>query len=293
MKIIEPSSEIIEDELAQLSIYQRIAYCAGVCYQREPRKTEEDAQKFCRHMVSIGHLSTLEMAVIHLRLRIIRPPESKFLLCSPLDDRDCNYVVSGSVRSLLEACYPANQNEIKDYLASQFSVLFTASEDQYFGSLESRVRFALPSEIPWQHQHVAVRFIVNRAVSHELVRHRPMSFLQESQRYCRYGDEVVFIRPEWCSRDWTADRQSEVFHYTSAVADTQYKILLANGLKPQQARAVLSNSTKTELIAYASLPQWKHIFKLRCSPAADPEMRKVMIPLEREFKGKYPEAFNE
>ena len=67
MKIIEPSATIIEDELSQLSVCQRIAYCAGVCYQREPRKTEEEAQAFCKKMVSIGHHSTLEMAVVHLK----------------------------------------------------------------------------------------------------------------------------------------------------------------------------------------------------------------------------------
>ena len=72
-----------------------------------------------------------------------------------------------------------------------------------------------------------------------------------------------------------------------------YQSLMKSGMKPQQARAVLPNSTKTELIAYASLPQWKHIFNLRCSPAADPEMRRVMIPLREEFKAKYPEMWGD
>ena len=78
--------------------------------------------------------------------------------------------------------------------------------------------------------------------------------------------------------------------HTSAVV---YGDLLQQGFSPQQARAVLPNSTKTELIAYASLPQWKHMFNLRCSPAADPEMRKVMIPLREEFKKQYPEMWSE
>ena len=81
-----------------------------------------------------------------------------------------------------------------------------------------------------------------------------------------------------------------LFEYSSAVAEGHYRTFLRRGLKPQQARAVLPNSTKTELICYASLPQWKHMFDLRCSPATDPEMRRVMIPLREEFKEKYKEV---
>lgn len=282
MKIIEPSAQIIEDELSQLSIYQRIAYCAGVCYQRDPRKTEEEAQSFCRRMVEIGHHSTLEMAVVHLVVRSTMFPDSKFITVTPKDDWG-GYVVSGSIRALLEANGEYG-SRIWNFLAWRLPVLFSESDHPC-----GNVRFAEPHEIPWQHKNVAVRFIVNRAVSHELVRHRPCSFLQESQRYCRYEDEVVFIRPEWADSD-IAMRTWDTSMFSAEIA---YKRLIGHGLKPQQARAVLPNSTKTELIAYASLPQWKHMFNLRCSPAADPEMVRVMLPLEQEFKDKYPEAFNE
>lgn len=295
MKIVEPKAGIIEDELSQLSIYQRIAYCAGVCYQREPRKTEEEAQAFCRRMVETVHLSTLEMAVVHLVFdwenfssTAIR---NNHYIKVTTGENPYEYVLSGSVRALLETTgYVAD--DIRRWLGSNGLSLFFECDPRKYTTFD--IRFALPHEIPWQHQHVAVRFIVNRAVSHELVRHRPMSFLQESQRYCRYEDEVVFIRPEWATPDDTAMSMQEAIWIDSVKrSENAYRNLLKNGLKPQQARAVLPNSTKTELIAYASLPQWKHMFKLRCSPAADPEMRRVMIPLEQEFKEKYPEAFNE
>ena len=289
MKIVNPSAELIEDELSQLSIYQRIAYCAGVCYQREPRKTEEEAQAFCRKMMSVKHMSTLEMAVVDLVIPPwCIPPNSKYMHVSQLSgDR---FVVTGSVRALKEAYKPF---DVQAFLAGELTVFFGipygTSHD--FDSMEG-VRFAEPHEIPWQHQHVAVRFIVNRAVSHELVRHRPMSFLQESQRYCRYEDEVVFIRPEWYDLN---DKKIEIVsrNWEEHVGDSEHKYrrLLKCGLKPQQARAVLPNSTKTELIAYASLPQWKHIFKLRCSPAADPEMIRIMRPLRAQFIEKYPEVW--
>lgn len=284
MNIIEPSAQIIEDELSQLSIYQRIAYCAGVCYQREPRKTEEEAQAFCRRMVEIGHHSTLEMAVVHLLGDIVDVPSSKYITHTMLDTRGERCVITGSIRALLEADGEYG-SQVWNLLANQYPVFFTESDPP-----RGRVRFAEPHEVPWQHKHVAARFIVNRAVSHELVRHRPMSFLQESQRYCRYEDEVVFIRPEWFMENANHD---ELFEYSSAVAEGHYRVLLKRGLKPQQARAVLPNSTKTELICYASLPQWRHIFGLRCSPAADPEMIRVMVPLREEFRKKYPEMWCE
>ena len=292
MKIIEPSAQIIEDELSQLSIYQRIAYCAGVCYQREPRKTEEEAQEFCRRMVEIGHLSTLEMATIHLWVDCETLEDQiggeKYLSVSRLPGFGQGAIISGSVRAFLEADVSGIMVQIHQVLSTMYPVFFTHPFPRYF----SFIRAAEPQEIPWQHQHVAVRFIVNRAVSHELVRHRPCSFLQESQRYCRYDDEVIFIRPEWLQSP-TSQTVQDRWWRVMLECQATYQSLMKSGLKPQQARAVLPNSTKTELIAYASLPQWKHIFNLRCSPAADPEMRKVMIPLEREFKGKYPEAFNE
>lgn len=280
MKIVEPSAVIIEPELEQLSIYQRIAYCAGVCYQREPRKTEEEAQAFCRRMVEIGHHSTLEMAVVHLVGDIVDVPSSKYITHT-LDTRGERCVITGSIRALLEADGEYG-SQVWNLLANQYPVFFTESDPP-----RGMVRFADPHEIPWQHKHVAARFIVNRAVSHELVRHRPVSFLQESQRYCRYDDEVVFIRPEWANGYlWETAFKTDCSH-----AEGRYKLYLQEGLKPQQARAVLPNSTKTELIAYASLPQWKHMFNLRCSPAADPEMIRVMRPLREEFMQQYPEAF--
>lgn len=288
MKIVNSSAEIIEDQLSKLSLYQRIAYVAGVCYQREPRKTEEEAQAFCRRMVEIGHHSTLEMAVVHLVGDIWEVPNSRYITHSSLDNMAYHHIITGSIRAFLEAggkfIFQA-----WDTLADQYPVFFTAA-----GPRGCTLRFAEPHEIPWQHKHVAVRFIVNRAVSHELVRHRPCSFLQESQRYCRYEDEVVFIRPEWVhKKNLDKDTASFTWRLSVQAGAVAYGDLLQQGFTPQQARAVLPNSTKTELIAYASLPQWRHIFNLRCSLAADPEMRRVMIPLREEFKQQYPEMWGE
>lgn len=283
MRIIEPSATIIEDELSRLSVYQRIDRCTSVCYQRPPKPTEEEAQAFCKKLLDMGHLAALEMAVVHLEIRNYEVPTSKYLIITPSKEATLRYsfIVSGSIRAFIECHDPYT----KSFLGEHFSVF----DFGCFGFDTTGISLAIPSEIPWQHKHVAVRFIVNRAVSHELVRHRPASYLQESQRYCRYEDEVVFIKPEWfVGGDLTARVLWET-HVEDA--ERRYKMLLKQGLKPQQARAVLPNSTKTEIICYASLPQWKHMFNLRCAPAADPEMRRVMIPLYENFLVKYPEAF--
>ena len=296
MKIVQPSATIIEDELAQLSIYQRIDACASVCYQRPPKPTEEEAQEFCRKMVNIKHMSTLEMARVSLVVENVQLYEylycvdktspAFFLVTSHATLNDA-LVVTGSIRAFLEASQPQYITECKKFLSKEYPLLVMETEGEWYGE---NVRFAAPEEIPWHHKHVAARFIVNRAVSHELVRHRPISVLQESQRYCRYEDDIVFIEPEWVTKSEAHRWISDVWKSQVRSCEGSYKELMRNGLKPQQARAVLPNSTKTELICYASLPQWLHMFNLRCSPAADPEMRRVMIPLREEFKEKYKEV---
>ena len=295
MKIIDPSAEIIEQALAGLSICQRIDRCASVCYQRPPKPSEEEARAFCRTLIESGHLPALEMATIHLSTPWDYMVE-EFGACKYLRAEyniAGDLIVSGSIRAFMEAVvYDATA----EFLAHHFPVFFQSEDPEEFDGTDfvSDISFATPDEIPWQHKHVAVRVICSRAISHQLVRHRPCSFLQESQRFCRYVDEVTFIRPEWVSAEhfgeqpefagWAWERAMET-------AELRYQQMLKNGLTPQQARAVLPESTKTELIMYASLPEWKHIFKMRCAKAADPEARRVMLPLREQFRREYPEAF--
>ena len=276
MKIIEPSATILEPELAGLSVCQRIDRCASVCYQRPPKPTEDEAQAFCRKLIERGHLPALEMAVVHLmapRWHI----SSRFVQNEGTRN-------AGSIRAFMEADLSP---VVKAFLSLELPLFF----GKYFAPNFGVVRFATPDEIPWQHKHVAVLVICSRAISHQLVRHRPCSFLQESQRYCRYDDEVTFVRPEWAGRSRTL--QWEHWEYTMEIMERTYHALMAEELSPQAARGVLPNDTKTELIMYASLPEWKHIFAMRCAKAADPEMRRIMIPLREQFKPEYPEIWEE
>ena len=125
--------------------------------------------------------------------------------------------------------------------------------------------------------------------SHQLVRHRPCAFLQESARFCKYDDGVTFIRPEWAEDGLQAD----YFETQCYSSEAMYKSRRNAGLSPQQARGALIHDVKTELIIYASLPEWLHIFAMRCAKSADPEMRRIMIPLREQFRAEYPEAFED
>ena len=207
MKIVEPSATIIEKELAGLSVCQRIDKLAGVCYQRNPKPTEDDAQAFCRHLIEQGHMPALEMAVVHLAMPwqcVVDFDGEKYLSVS-WPSGDGPGVVSGSIRAFMEA---RSVFDVRAFLAGEietgtfFSVPSGASHD--FDSMEG-IRFATPDEIPWQHRHVAVLVICSRAISHQLVRHRPCAFLQESARFCKYDDGVTFIRPEWTEDGLQAD----------------------------------------------------------------------------------------
>lgn len=149
-----------------------------------------------------------------------------------------------------------------------------------------------------EHFSISVKFICDRGVSHEIVRHRIASFAQESTRYCNYGKqgEVVFIEPLFWDRD--AQLGKEVDPYDKwldlcKASETTYLGLIKQGATPQEARSVLPNSLKTEIVMTANLREWRHFFKLRCAVTAHPQMREVAIPLLAEFQRLIPVVFDD
>jgi thymidylate synthase (FAD) len=149
-----------------------------------------------------------------------------------------------------------------------------------------------------EHCSVTVKFVVDRGISHELVRHRMASFAQESTRYCNYfnndfGSEITFIVPqylEYNSEGWNIWKNS-----MKSCEDAYFK-LLNFGLTPQQARAVLPNSLKTEVVMTANLREWRHFFKLRAlgtTGKPHPQMLEVTIPLLKNFKQMIPVVFDD
>ena len=146
-----------------------------------------------------------------------------------------------------------------------------------------------------EHASVTVKFVVDRGVSHEIVRHRIASYCQESTRYCNYskddfGSEITCIIPEYLdykSEGW------ETWKAAMKACEDAYFKLLDIGLTPQEARAVLPNSLKTEVVMTANLREWRTFFKLRCANAAHPQMREVTRPLLEDFKNLIPVVFDD
>jgi thymidylate synthase (FAD) len=158
-----------------------------------------------------------------------------------------------------------------------------------------------------EHQSVSVKFICDRGVSHELVRHRIASFSQESTRYCNYSkdkfdNQLTFIIPslskiepgEGDRSDFGLHSHGEIL-WLNAMQSSQdiYNSLIQAKWSPQEARSVLPNSLKTEIIVTANLREWREIFRQRCSPAAHPQMRELMVPLRNEFQKVLPEIFGD
>lgn len=147
-----------------------------------------------------------------------------------------------------------------------------------------------------EHNSLSVKFICDRGVSHELVRHRIASFAQESTRYCNYGNDdngCTFINPCFWDEDDGNQTAFYIWHSAMEKAEGAYLALLKAGASPQQARAVLPNSLKTEITITANLREWRHFFKLRTAKAAHPQMREITIPLLNELKQRIPVIFSD
>jgi thymidylate synthase (FAD) len=142
-----------------------------------------------------------------------------------------------------------------------------------------------------EHESLTVRFICDRGVTHEIVRHRLFSYTQESTRFCNYAKKgVTFINPLF----W--DSHSVEFMLWMDVmicAEDNYNKLIAMGATPQQARSVLPNSLKTEIVCTSNLREWRHFFKLRTAKSAHPQFRELSVPLLKELKTKIPAIFDD
>ena len=149
-----------------------------------------------------------------------------------------------------------------------------------------------------EHCVISVKFIVDRGVSHELVRHRVASYAQESTRYCNYskdkfGNELTFISPCFWSK---CSREYEEWYAAMNSAEDIYFELINWGVTPEQARTVLPNSIKTEVVMTANLREWRHFFKLRAigtTGKPHPQMLEITVPLLAEFKALIPVVFDD
>lgn len=146
-----------------------------------------------------------------------------------------------------------------------------------------------------EHEKISVRIICDRGVTHEIVRHRIASYSQESTRYCNYskdkfGNELTFIKP--CFWDESSEKYQIWYHEMQMIENT-YNKMIEMGAKPQEARTVLPNSLKTEIIVTMNIREWRHFFKLRTSERAHPQMREVALMILEEFRKKIDILFED
>lgn len=305
MKIVKQSFEILpnlDDPIKQ------IAAAARLCYKSED-KAQEDERPFLTRIHK--HEPVFEMAVVSLILHgpdesiVTSLKESKYMHVSYLDSE--MYLVTGSIRAWREWIIASDDEIVYDtwYALNQYNE-FLFPEFSYIPDVDGPsladievvdpMTMKLTDEQYKKHVHVAVKFITNRAVSHEMVRHRPCSFLQESQRYCSYGSEkfgkeVVFIDPRPAFDIFKDDDHFFMWKQTCEDAEAAYLDFLINGASAQAARTVLPNSCKTEIIVYCTLHEWEHIFNRRTPGAAEPSMREQTIPLHEKFMDIFPGLF--
>lgn len=188
---------------------------------------------------------------------------------------------------------PLKEEEILSHIERCGRVAYKSEDKITKGSAENFIRSILKRghESVVEHFSFSVRFICDRGVTHELVRHRLVAYTQESTRYCNYAQKgVTFIEPPF----WKDPKAKfKTWYYAMSEAERAYNILIEDGASPQEARSVLPNSLKTEIVATANVREWRHILRLRTSKAAHPQMREVMVPLLAELTRRLPVLFED
>ena len=294
MKIIEPSSEMLDR--TGMSISQKIEAFGRVSYQSQHKIEPGSDLPFLSKVINVRHMSVLEGACVHLRVNEWSTYISHFI--ANHDTRFFNIshfhggmIISGTVRAFMERLRPhaGVPRDIAGMLYEEYPDVFP----MFSGCprVNKDIEIYTPKQVTdttseWRkHLMVAVRFIISRDTSHELVRHRPGSMLQESQRYCGYdgdkfGGEVKFIRPIFFEENTQA---FTTWKNAMALAESAY-LNLRSFHSPQAARKVLPNSTATEIVYYTNLEHWRHIWALRTSSTADPSIIQVMRPLRDRYE---------
>lgn len=288
MKLIKPSFEIWNQPAGLEGVYKQIERVGRVCYKSEDKITEDSAKPFVDRMIKSGHGAMLEHGTVYLK-----------------------------VFNVIE-----NSELIDKYKSNKYSVVKEGTEvynchgDILYGGCKCiTTNYRVLVENGWlddlkyiceptkcHEKRITVHFVCDRGVSHEFVRHRVMSFAQESTRYCNYskdkfGNELTFIQPCWLDDERLKlygpyhtvirDKSLEsIFIASLNNAEKDYIDLIDLGWKPQEARAVLPNSLKTELVVTGFVSDWNHFFDLRArgtTGAPHPQAKELAEPLMKEF----------
>lgn len=307
MKLIESSVQIIEEK----DPYKMIELAGRTCYKSEDKITENSAKEFVDRMIKLGHGAMLEHGTIYLNI-----PEQTYTETLEDEFGKFNNPNNGIVDRYRKNKYSkVNSVAANEELRKKYPKVrpFKLTHHYITTNLRVIVENGWEEDLKWQcdptehhEKRITAKFICDRGVSHEFVRHRVFSFAQESQRYCNYNkdkfnNELTFIKPTWLDiptgdytywdGDWCdIDNMKIQLPSDNGVADNflwclnnagmQYRLLINKGLKPQEARAILPNAIKTELVMTGFESDWDHFFELRCSGAAHPDAKKLADELK-------------
>ena len=288
MRLIKPSFDILDQQCGLEGIYKQIEIAGRTCYKSEDKITEDSAKGFVDRMIKSGHGAMLEHGTVYLAM----PMETII----PTEANRWGKYTKNPYSKGFKICEVNGQKRVA--VTTNLRVLV---ENDWLDDLQY---ICEPTE--HHEKRVTVRFICDRGVSHEFVRHRVFSFAQESTRYCNYskdkfGNELTFIEPCWLEDyNYDGNTYNQLFrdslrwaeaHYLDLlrkwedkIPDKRYKTGLRNNpWTPQQARAILPNSLKTELVMTGFISDWKHFFELRDAASAHPQAQELAHPLHEAF----------
>lgn len=245
MKLIESKVEIIEQQPGLEGMYKHIELAGRVSYKSEDKITEDSAKEFVDRMIKSKHGAVLEHGTVYLTAYddyaedLLKYQTNKY----------------SKYKSYTE--YLEDGKSIKACVTTNFRVLI---ENDWLDDLKY---ISVPTE--HHEKRISAKFTIDRINSQSIVRHRTMSFTQESQRFCNYSkskfnNEVTFVKPHWFNEEFPA---SLTWIEAMKDAEKRYFELIEMGLKPQDARGVLPNETKTEIVVTGFESDWEHFFSLR------------------------------
>ena len=293
MKLINPDVIILPQSKGLEGVYKQIEIAGRTAYKSEDKITEDSAKQFVDMLISRGHTAPLEHGTVYLRGIAVR----KDYMSYHIDDYKNNpYSRVYLVRDL------EDPDVIEFYITSNFRVLY---ENNWLEDLQY-----LSEPTKFHEKRITARFICSRSISHELVRHRTFSFVQESSRYCnyskdRFNNKLTFIIPSWLNlseeeanmflplahsgMELNEEGKNHLIFFNGLdVAEQTYLLMLRRGFKPQEAREVLPNALKTEVVMTGFVSDWKHFFRLRTTLLAEtgkphPDMSYLADILYTEF----------
>lgn len=285
MEIVEAKYEILGECPTNAEAAIKWIEIAGrTAYQSQDKITKDSAIKFCQMIAKRGHFSVLEhsnlvlkkagVINIHDLIDDLPFPIGYYIPFHMVEVANGFTYIGGNFRAWLEIAELPREisNQVFGFLHYLVSKEISPSQESEFQIVTD------PTEIPLGMKRIMVRFIIPRGVSHELVRHRRrIGITQESTRYVRY-DNIQVIQPPGLNNSQELLWRGQMQH-----SEKVYQYLITSGCSAQIARSVLPIALKAEVVTTADIAEWKHIFDLRASAAAQPEMREIMIPLKEEF----------